>query len=185
MRAWHWRQTQQELTRPVVPGSGWAEFFIEWLRFWVELDFTNIFEHNLSHFFVGIHLIKEDTSGYWGQFDTWCKFLFGFGHKCCRFRSGQCQISVPGQTWLLRQSNLLATQSEVQCPSSQYPISCPMGPQFGHSDPVLSQHSINVQSASVPLANRHHMGLLSAWPAQLTLIVKQCEDLTSVSQHRY
>lgn len=65
MRAWHWCQTQQELTWPVVLGSGWAEFFIEWLRFWVELYFTNNFDDYCT-FVVRIHQIKEIHLGCWG-----------------------------------------------------------------------------------------------------------------------
>lgn len=99
-------------------------------------------------------------------------------------------FSVPGSkcSRLLFCFSVGAEGSRVRSPASVQPLSyllSPDGASVWPCWPSISQHSINVQSTSLPLANPHHMGCLSARPTPLTLIMKWHEDLTSLSQHRY
>lgn len=85
-----------------------------------------------------------------------------------------------GPKWLVSQSFdwLLVSALEGQCPSSLSTSLWPLRP-------LLSQQPIGAQPAFVLLADPHHTGVLSTWPASFTLIVKLCKDLTWVNQHRY
>jgi len=94
-----------------------------------------------SHFFVGnTPQLKEDT--HLGCLTT----FWGFGHKRSRLTSGRCQISGPRSSTDPNMTPRATESSHVLSP-------CPTGPLT----PSLSQHSINVQAASPPLADLHHM----------------------------
>ena len=169
MRVWHWCQTQQELTLPVVLGSGWAEFFIEWLNL-VGAQFHKYFEKN--------HTYLLEFRAYMGR------WVLAFWHmivvKVCwdvdQTDPGSCRVRVRCLSRVKRQHD---SSDSLTCCRVWSPARILSPVPWGLTSATLtslSQPSIIVQSASEPLATLHHMVLLSAWPAHLTLIWKQCRD---------
>lgn len=188
MRVWHWCQTQQELTWTAWVKLGWIFYWM--IQVLVELISQMLLRetYSISASLLEYIKLKSIYQGSWGL-DSWHMRAVGFCWGLDTNVPGSSQVSVRFQSQVKRQPKHDSSDSLTCCLQSLKSSVCPASILSPISVwplwPSLSQHSINVQSASVPLADPHHMGVLSARPAPLTLIVKLCKDLTSVSQHRY